>query len=86
MKDKTLSTFTDVSMSRKTFLRSAGRFSLLFSLLGLGGFLFSRNTCHGSDVQIGSGNNPCGACRKNDDCDLSQAEMYRTAQQPIGHE
>ncbi len=77
MGDKQFLDLPNQSISRKAFLKSAGRFSILFSLLGLGGFLFTRNTCKNVDNLSASGASPCGSCGQNVDCDLAQVEKYR---------
>ncbi len=71
-------------INRKAFLQKAGRWTLLFSLVGLGGFLFTRNTCSESVDSMGNRTNQCGACGLNSDCTLTKAEKYRASSVQTG--
>ncbi len=64
-------------MDRKTFLIKLGRFSIFFSLLGLGTFLFKRNTCTKPEISTTSTQSPCKGCEKLDACHETQAETQR---------
>lgn len=64
-------------MDRKAFLAKLGRFSIFFSLLGLGSFLFKRNTCTNPEMSKISHQSPCKGCEKLDACSETEAETQR---------
>lgn len=68
---------TDTIMDRKTFLKKLGRFSLLVSLIGLGRFLYKRNTCAKDGGGQSSPVSPCDGCRQISDCTDTKAEKFR---------
>ena len=75
--------FLETVLSRKSFLKTAGRFTLLTSVLGLGGFLFKRNTCNNPTASRQGASNPCQGCNVLSDCDLPQADSFRGSD-PMG--
>ena len=73
----------DNHIDRKAFLVKLGRFSIFFSLLGLGGFLFKRNTCSNPELCTRTNQSPCKGCDKLEACNETQAETQRRENQVV---